>query len=64
MIMDNNDNTKYKLEEFSQLYDCGKRIIIELKSDYDKLSATNDSNLAKFKTLHNALASLLEENER
>ena len=64
MIMDNNDNTKYKLEEFSQLYDCGKKIIIELKSDYDKLNATNDSNLAKFNTLHDALASLLEENER
>ena len=62
--MDNNDNTKYGLEEFSQLYDCGKRIIIELKSDYDKLSATNDSNLAKFNTLHDALASLLEENVR
>lgn len=62
--MDNNDNTKYGLEEFSQLYDCGKKIIIELKSDYDKLNATNDSNLAKFNTLHDALASLLEENER
>ena len=62
--MDNNDNTKYGLEEFSQLYDCGKKIIIELKSDYDKLNATNNSNLAKFNTLHDALASLLEENER
>ena len=62
--MDNNDNTKYGLEEVSQLYDCGKKIIIELKSDYDKLNATNDSNLAKFNTLHDALASLLEENVR
>ena len=62
--MDNNDNTKYGLEEFSQLYDCGKKIIIELKSDYDKLNATNESNLAKFNTLHDALASLLEENVR
>lgn len=62
--MDNNDNTKYELEEFSQLYDCGKKIIIELKNDYDKLNATNNSNLAKFNTLHDALASLLEENER
>ena len=62
--MDNNDNTKYGLEEFSQLYDCGKKIIIELKSDYDKLNATNNSNLAKFNTLHDALASLLEENVR
>ena len=62
--MDNNDNTKYGLEEFSQLYDCGKKIIIELKSDHDKLNATNDSNLAKFNTLHDALASLLEENVR
>ena len=62
--MDNNDNTKYGLEEFSQLYDCGKKIIIELKSDYDKLNATNDSNLSKFNTLHDALASLLEENVR
>ena len=62
--MDNNDNTKYGLEEFSQLYDCGKKIIIELKSDYDKLNATNDSNLAKFNTVHDALASLLEENVR
>ena len=62
--MDNNDNTKYGLEEFSQLYDCAKKIIIELKSDYDKLNATNDSNLAKFNTLHDALASLLEENVR
>ena len=62
--MDNNDNTKYGLEEFSQLYECGKKIIIELKSDYDKLNATNDSNLAKFNTLHDALASLLEENVR
>ena len=62
--MGNNDNTQYGLEEFSQLYDCGKKIIIELKSDYDKLNATNDSNLAKFNTLHDALASLMEENVR
>ena len=36
----------------------------KLKSDYDNLNATNDSNLAKFNTLHDALASLLEENVR